>query len=116
MIMKIVQKEIEDVSVLKFKGSVVLLDNISNIDNYLSECIEKNRIKIVFDMQSTGYINSTFIAITIKYQKKLIEKKGNIKLANVNSMIRDLLYSLNLQSKIEIFPNVVKAIISFKNC
>jgi anti-anti-sigma factor len=112
--MKIKIEEKEGVSVVFIDGNV-LQENVPLFRVKLLELLEADVTRIVLDMLSCSYISSMCLAAIVDVKKKLIEKKGDIKIARVNKLVLNLLETTNLMKQIEVYDDVSSAVRSFKD-
>jgi anti-anti-sigma factor len=101
-----------DVSVVFIDGNV-LQENASVLRKKLLDLIEEGKIKIILDMIASNYISSICLATIADVKKKVNDLGGNLKLAQPNKLIRNLLEETNFIQIIEIFDNVDAAVKSF---
>jgi len=71
--------------------------------------------KIIFDFENVNYIASAGFAFLLYSLRIAHNNKGEIKFANLNNNILELLIKVHLDLTFEIFNNVNEAIISFNN-
>jgi anti-sigma B factor antagonist len=101
-----------DVSIVSIDGNI-LLQNVPVFKMKLLDLTKQAKVKIVLDMVSTNYINSTCLAAIVEVKKKLNDIGGDLKLSGINQLVRNLLETTVLIRKIEIFDDVDSAVRSF---
>ena len=101
------------VVVMSVDGSI-LQDNIALFQNRLSELMENGQIRIVIDMHGSTYISSMGLAAIIEAKLQLERKNGDIRLACVNTLIRNLLETTQLIKKLSVFDSIEDAVKSFE--
>jgi anti-anti-sigma factor len=111
--MKIKIEEIKNVTVVLIDGNV-LQENVPIFRVKLLELIEEGKINIVLDMVASNYISSMCLATIVDIKKKLNELSGDLKIARVNKLIRNLLETTSLIKKLEVFDDVESAVNSFE--
>ncbi len=112
--MKIRIEEKDGVTIVFIDGNV-LQENVPLFRVKLLELIESDITRIVLDMLSCNYISSMCLAAIVDVKKKLIEKKGDVKIARVNKLVLNLLETTNLLKQIEVYDDVPAAVRSFKD-
>jgi anti-anti-sigma factor len=111
--MKIKIEEKEGATVVFIDGNI-LQENVPIFRVKLLELLEANTTCIVLDMIACNYISSMCLAAIVDVKKKLIEKKGDIKMARVNKLVVNLLETTNLIKQIEVYNDIAAAVKSFK--
>lgn len=110
--MKIRVEEIGNVTVVFIDGNV-LQENVPIFRVKLLELVEEAKVNIVLDMVASNYISSMCLATIVDVKKKLNELSGDLKLARVNKLVKNLLETTSLIKKIEIYADVDSAVKSF---
>jgi anti-anti-sigma factor len=110
--MKIKIEEKEGVTIVYIDGNV-LQENVPLFRVKLLELLEADTTRIILDMIACNYISSMCLAAIVDVKKKLIEKKGDIKITRVNKLVLNLLETTNLLKQIEVFDNINSAVRSF---
>lgn len=110
--MKIRIESVGNVSVVFIDGNV-LQENVPIFRVKLLELVEEGKVNIVLDMVASNYISSMCLATIVDVKKKLTELSGDLRLARVNNLVRNLLETTSLIKKIETFDDVDSAVQSF---
>ena len=110
--MKIRIEAVGNVSVVFIDGNV-LQENVPIFRVKLLELVEEGMVNIVLDMVASNYISSMCLATIVDVKKKLNELSGDLKLARVNKLVRNLLETTSLIKKIETYEDVDAAVKSF---
>jgi len=110
--MKIKIEEIGDVTVVYIDGNV-LQENVPIFRVKLLELVEEKKKNIVLDMVASNYISSMCLATIVDVKKKLNEMSGDLKLARVNKLVRNLLETTCLIKKVETYDDIDSAVKSF---
>lgn len=92
----------------------ILQENVDLLKGRFYDLIENGKVKIVLNMAQSNYVSSLCLAIIVDAKNRLTQMKGDLKIANVNRLVRNLLEITNLVKKIDLFDNVDDAIASFK--
>ena len=91
----------------------VLQENVSYFKNRILDLINDGKIKIILNMANTDYISSLCLAVLIDAKSRLANLNGDLKIAIVNRLVRNLMEITNLVRKIEIYDTIEDAIVSF---
>ena len=91
----------------------VLQENVSYFKNRILDLINDGKIKIILNMANTDYISSLCLAVLIDAKNRLANLNGDLKIAIVNRLVRNLMEITNLVRKIEIYDTIEDAIVSF---
>lgn len=110
--MKLRLREQDDVVVITIEGNI-LQENVTVFRNRLNDLIDSGKRHLVLNMVGTNYISSLCLAAMIEAKNRLSPLHGDIKIALVNRLIRNLLEITNLTKKIEIHESVESAVASF---
>jgi len=93
----------------------VLQENVDSLRSRLNELIEHKKVRVILNMAHAGYVSSLCLAVIVDVKTRLSGENGDLKIANVNKLIRNLLEITNLVKKIELFDTVEEAIVAFKS-
>jgi|SRR5271157_414457 anti-anti-sigma factor len=110
--MKIRIESIGNVSVVFIDGNV-LQENVPIFRVKLLELVEEGKVNIVLDMVASNYISSMCLATIVDVKKRLAELSGDLRLARVNNLVRNLLETTSLIKKIETYDDIESAVQSF---
>jgi anti-anti-sigma factor len=91
----------------------VLQENVSYFKTRILDLINDGKLKIVLNMGSTDYISSLCLAVLIDAKNRLSVLQGDLKIAVVNRLVRNLMEITNLVRKIEIYDTIEDATKSF---
>lgn len=72
-------------------------------------------VNIIIDLDDVEYIDSSGLGFLIGTLKKLKERKGNLKLANLNAYMMGIFKLINMHYILEIHEDVEKAVKSFSS-
>lgn len=98
---------------LSIEGNV-LQENVDSLKSRLVELIDQGKVEIVLNMAKSSYVSSLCLAVIVDVKNRLAKFEGDLKIANVNRLIRNLLEITNLIKKFELFESVDEAIIAFR--
>lgn len=111
--MSYVIHEYNDVVEIIIEGNV-LQENVEMLKTRFNELIENGNVKIIINMGQSNYISSLCLAVIVDMKKRLLSLDGDLKIVNVNRLIKNLLEITNLVKKFELFETVDDAVESFK--
>jgi anti-anti-sigma factor len=110
--MRIRIDSVGDVWVVSINGNI-LQENVSVFRMNLLELVKDGKVKIVLDLMASNYIGSMCLVTIIDVKKKVNELGGDLKLARLNKLVRNLLEATILIKKFETFDDVDSAVKSF---
>ncbi|MBN2037540.1 MAG: STAS domain-containing protein [Chitinispirillaceae bacterium] len=110
MKMKIQGKE--KVTVLSLEGNI-MQEDVTMLRNRLEDLMHNGNIKIILDMHGVSYLSSMCLAVIIDIKNRLGAQAGDLKLADVNQLIKNLFEMTRLIKKIEIYDTVDNAFAAF---
>jgi len=90
-----------------------LQENVEILKSRFNDLIDNGQVKIVLNMAQSNYVSSLCLAVIVDIKKKLTALQGDLRIANVNRLVKSLLEITNLVKKFELFDNVEDAVKSF---
>jgi anti-anti-sigma factor len=106
--MKIRIVEYGDIVEIMLDGNV-LQENVSYMKTRIIDLINDGKRKVILNMEGTEYISSLCLAVLIDAKTRLTALQGDLKIAVVNRLVRNLMEITNLVRKIEIFDTIEEA-------
>jgi anti-anti-sigma factor len=103
----------KDVLIISIENEVAQEDT-DVLQKKLLEFLEAGTLKIVLDMSQCGYINSMGLSTILHIKIKFNEKGGDIKIARINTLIKNLFELTNLNKIIDIFETVEEGVSAFQ--
>ena len=105
----------KDVRIVEFTNNRILDEaNISDIGNSLTALIdEKNNPKLLLDFATVDHLSSAALGMLINANKKIREKNGQLRLANIKPQIFEVFVITKLNKLFKILPNREDALASF---
>jgi anti-anti-sigma factor len=91
-----------------------LQENVEIIKSRFNDLIDNGNVKIVVNMAQSNYVSSICLAVIVDIKKRLAERNGDIKIANVNRLIRNLFEITNLVKTFDLYENVDDAVEAFE--
>lgn len=111
--MKYKVREEGKVTVIDLSGKLMGGYDADVFRDLVHELIEKGRKKIVVNLASIKWINSTGVGILITGYTTLRKNKGDLKLLNVSKKIESILYVTKLNLIFECYDDEHEAIRSY---
>jgi anti-sigma B factor antagonist len=105
----------KDIRIVEFTNNRILDEaNISDIGNSLTALIdEKNNPKLLLDFATVDHLSSAALGMLINANKKIREKNGQLRLANIKPQIFEVFVITKLNKLFKILPNREDALASF---
>ena len=91
----------------------VVQEDVDVLQQRLMEILDNGNTKIVLDMSECSYITSMGLSTIFHAKKKFNEKNGDIKIARINTLIKNLFSLTNLNKTIDIFETLDEAVNAF---
>ncbi len=112
--MTIKEKDLGEVVVLELSGKIMGGPDASLLNDKLHELIDKGKTKIIADLASVNWMNSSGLGILIGGLTTMRNNGGDLKLANVTDRIQSLLMITKLLTVFDAHDSLDKAIAGFK--
>ncbi|MBI3726481.1 STAS domain-containing protein [bacterium] len=101
-------------SVLVYKvAGEIDLDTVGILRDHLESVERRGQANLVLDLQDTKYINSSALAVLVKFSETFRERGGGIALARVGSRVKLVFEMLGLLVFFRFYDSVDKAKESF---
>jgi anti-anti-sigma factor len=94
--------------VLRVEGEIDL-DTVGILRSRLEEVERSGQNRLVLDLQETKYVNSSALAVLVKFAENFRERGGGIALARVTSRVKLVFEMLGLLVFFKFFDSVDKA-------
>lgn len=111
--MKMDEKTSGDIVVLQLSGKIMGGPDASLLNDKLHELIEVGKTKVVVDLGSVEWMNSSGLGILIGGLTTMRNSGGDLKLANITDRIQSLLMITKLLTVFETFETIEEAAGSF---
>lgn len=105
--------ERDDVVVISLSGKIMGGPEAGEINELINNLIDKNKKKIVIDLENVGWMNSSGLGILIGAVTTLKNNDGKLIIVNVSDRIANLLKITKLSGVFDIEQNVDAAIGQF---
>lgn len=113
MALKIEEKKMDGVDVLKLTGRISLGDESSSLRTRLKDITGLGAKQIVLDLSEVGYIDSAGLGTLVAGFTSARNQGANLKLANLTRKLREQLQITKLVTVFEVFDSVEAAVKSF---
>ena len=113
MALKIEEKKMDGVDVLKLTGRISLGDESSSLRTRLKDITGLGAKQIVLDLSEVGYIDSAGLGTLVAGFTSARNQGANLKLANLTRKLREQLQITKLVTVFEVFDSVAAAVKSF---
>ena len=111
--MKIIQRNLEDVTILDLEGQITIGDGDVAMRNAIMGLVEMGRTKILLNMARVSYMDSSGVGELLSCLTKVQEAKGQFRLLNISTKIKNLLHIAQILSVFEYFNEEDDAVKSF---
>ena len=105
----------KDVRIVEFTNNRILDEaNIADIGTSLNALIdEKNNPKLLLDFSTVDHLSSAALGMLINANKRIREKNGQLRLANIKPQIFEVFVITKLNKLFKILPTRAEALASF---
>ena len=111
MKMKIQEKGV--VTIVTLEGNI-MQEEIAMFRSRLDDLIMNGKIRIVLDMSGVNYLSSMGLSVLLATKNKLLSQRGDLKIASVNQLIKNLLEMTRLVRKLDVYESIDEAAVSYK--
>jgi anti-anti-sigma factor len=115
MRMNIIERTINDVTVLDLEGNLALDEN-ARFRKHVSGAIDAGVRKLIVNMARVKYMDSSGLGELISCYTVLQRLNGHVKLLHLNNRLQYLLAITKLDSVFESFDSEPAAVSSFASC
>jgi anti-anti-sigma factor len=110
--MKIRIQDKKDITIVLLEGNIMQEDSVI-FRNRLDDLVQSGRIKIVLDLNGVNFLSSMCLAVIVETKNHLLEKQGDIKIAVVNFLVKNLFDLTRLSHRFDIYTSVEEAAAGF---
>jgi anti-sigma B factor antagonist len=108
-------RQVGDVTVLDVSGRITLGEGNVILREIVRDLADKENKRIVLNLSEVSYIDSSGVGELVKTHTTIRNKGGELKLANLNKRVHDLLEMTRLSTVFDIHKDEASAIASFGN-
>lgn len=112
--MQTTSKQVGDVTVLDVSGRITLGEGNVMLREIVRELADKGQTRIVLNLGDVHYIDSSGLGELVKTHTTIHNKGGELKLANLNKRVHDLLQMTRLAAIFDIQADEASAVKSFR--
>jgi anti-sigma B factor antagonist len=102
-----------DVTVVALTGRITLGEGTSRLRDAVRQTLERGRKKIVLNLAEVVYVDSSGLGELVHALTSVRRAGGQLKLSNLQALMRDLIQITRLYSVFEAFPDEQSAVKSF---
>ena len=113
MSVKLITRQVGDVSVMDAAGRITLGEGSSVFRETLRELVAKGQKKVLLNLGDVSYIDSSGIGELVSGFTSVTNQGGQLKLLNLNKRVQDLLQITKLYTVFEVFEDEAAAVRSF---
>lgn len=113
--MRIESREINGIIILDLEGKLMGGPDAETFRNTIYKLIEKGHKKVIVNLHSIDWINSTGMGILISGYTTMRRNKGDLRLLHVSDKIRSILFVTKLNTIFQCFDSEDEAVASYEN-
>ena len=110
---KVTELQDKGIVILEPKGNFVGGDETDELRDTIKKLSEQENKKLVIDLGSVLYLNSTALGVLISAHANYAKREGSIKLCQLNKNLENLFVITKLALIFDSFPTQEEAIASF---
>ena len=112
--MEIVERTVNDVTVLDLKGKMTLGEGDELLKDKINSLLSQGKKKLVLNLEGVPYIDSAGLGEIVRTFTTVSRQGGSLKLLNLTKRIEDLLSITKLLTVFDTYDNEPEAIKSFQ--
>ena len=112
MTMKI--RQVGSVTIVDFKGRIVLGEESAGVRDLVCELLDKGQRQILFNLGGVEYIDSSGLGSLVGAFTSVRKQKGELKLLNLTTKVHDVMQITKLYTVFEIMNDETAAVKSFE--
>ncbi|MCE9502088.1 MAG: STAS domain-containing protein [Leptospira sp.] len=113
-IMQVAEREIDSIPVIDLKGEVTLYDTADFMEA-MKKCISNQKTKVIVNLSSVTFMDSTGVGTIIKYMMDLRKLNGGLKLSAVKGSVANLFAQTAKKNPELIYETDEEAVQAFLN-
>ena len=111
--MEIVERTVNDVTVLDLKGKMTLGEGDELLKDKINSLLAAGKKKLLLNLEGVPYIDSAGLGEVVRTYTTVSRQGGSLKLLNLTKRIEDLLSITKLLTVFETFDTEADAVASF---
>ena len=112
--MKVSTRDLDNVTVMDLNGKITIGKGDLILRESIDGCLKEGKTKILLNLDKVSYMDSAGIGELVACFKRVVEKKGVMKLVNPGGRVQDLLALTKLDEYFETFHSEKDALASFR--
>jgi anti-sigma B factor antagonist len=112
--MEIVERTVNDVTVLDLKGKMTLGEGDELLKDKINSLLAAGKKKLLLNLEAVPYIDSAGLGEVVRTYTTVSRQGGSLKLLNLTKRIEDLLSITKLLTVFDTYDNEADAIKSYK--
>ena len=112
--MEIVERTVNDVTVLDLKGKMTLGEGDELLKDKINSLLAAGKKKLLLNLEGVPYIDSAGLGEVVRTYTTVSRQGGSLKLLNLTKRIEDLLSITKLLTVFDTFDSEAEAIKSYK--
>lgn len=113
MALKMMNREVDGVSVVALEGRIVLGEESNALRERIKSLLAANQKKIVLNMDNVTYIDSAGLGTLVAAHTSAKSQKAGLKLSNLGSKFQEVLQVTKLLTVFDVYDSEAAAIGSF---
>ena len=111
--MKIVERQVGDVTVLDLHGKIVIGEGDDALREAVTKLVDSGATKLLLNLADVPYVDSAGLGEIVRCYTTVSRKGGRLKLINLTKKIQDLLSITKLLTVFETFDSEDEGVKSF---
>ena len=112
--MDIVERTVNDVTVLDLKGKMTLGEGDELLKDKINSLLASGKKKLLLNLEAVPYIDSAGLGEVVRTYTTVSRQGGSLKLLNLTKRIEDLLSITKLLTVFDTFDSEAEAVQSYK--
>jgi len=112
--MEIVERTVNDVTVLDLKGKMTLGEGDELLKDKINSLLAAGKKKLLLNLEAVPYIDSAGLGEVVRTYTTVSRQGGSLKLLNLTKRIEDLLSITKLLTVFDTYDNEADAVKSYK--
>jgi anti-sigma B factor antagonist len=113
MAMKIVERQVKDVSILDLNGKIQIGEGDEALRNAVARLVQAGKKKILLNLAEVPYVDSAGLGEIVRCYTTVSREGGRLKLINLTKKLQDLLAITKLLTVFETYDNEADGVKSF---
>jgi anti-sigma B factor antagonist len=113
MAMKIVERQVKDVSILDLHGKIQIGEGDEALRNAVARLVQAGKKKILLNLAEVPYVDSAGLGEIVRCYTTVSREGGRLKLVNLTKKLQDLLAITKLLTVFETYDSEEQGVNSF---